>query len=903
MDGHNRIPEATEETAMPDFAEKDEFANGENIGRFVVGEEIGRGGMGVVYKAYDPQTGLHVAIKLMQNLESERALKRFLREIYLLGLVKSDFVSGFVATGEHKGQQYLAMEYVPGKSLLTRVKESDLSEEEALLVAGDVARGVAEIHAAGIVHRDIKPANIILSKWGTPHARAKLCDFGIARREGQFTDAVTRDGNFVGTPAYVAPEILTGNVGDVRSDVYSLGALLYAMTTGQPPFARRSVTATIAAQVHDPVPDLRKKRPEVSMDFADVVSSCLAREPSERPEDARTVLEQIELIRRGERRLLSQHPVLPKEAGQDATRTLEIEVILSSSPSVLWPFVSDTNRVNKKIGMAAVQETRHPGDEVVGVSKNWWGTTQWSEHPYEWVAPKRLGVVRVFSKGPLHWYRSTVEMKPANGGTKLVQKIEFAPKAGLASMLVSVEMRRLRKAFTKLYKQIDSVTASTPKPESNPFVAPRLRSAQSEQLDKALNKLQSDGIDSLIVLAMADYIRNANAQDAARLRPKEWARKYEFSEDRVIKTFLRAAKVGVFDLRWHLLCPTCQVPSSMMSVLAEMTEQGHCDACEVSFGLDFARNVELVFTVNERIRKPDSAIYCIGGPGNRPHIMAQVKVPQGQRFSVDLVLEAGTYQIAGAALAEAVRFSVSSEGVAERMELSLGRLSPAQDRLLQVGAQQIMCTNETAAEQVIKVEQIKEDDDVFSAAEALCLPLFRDLFEDELLPDNVFVHSTSTTILFAGLEKPIAAQGTSGGGADGVANYQTFAKLRKVIESAVAKEKGFTVKISGNGLMASFKTPGAAIRAGMAAVNNREGLEICASVETGTAVVTTVNRGLDFLGAVVDNAEAVYKTLSKGEFGLGPEIAGGTSTSKFLPAQTDYAAVSSVVGAVKFTVK
>ena len=893
-------PEAKGEATEPRYFDTGEIAIAEQVGPFLIGSEVGRGGMGIVYKGHDPKTGVDVAVKIVQNFQSESALKRFLREIRLLELVKSDFVSAFVAAGEYKGRRFLAMEYVPGKSLCERLQDGVLSEEETLSIAGDVARGVAEIHAAGIVHRDIKPANIILCDWNTPQAKAKLCDFGIAKRQGSVTDAVTNDGDFIGTPAFVAPEILMGKTGDVRADVYSLGALLFTMITGKAPFERQTVIATIAAQVHEPVPKLREKCPEASVDLADLVESCLARAPGERPLDARAVLEQIELIRRGERRLLSQHPLVPKEADEAPTRVVEIEVNLSSSPSALWPFVSDTNRVNRNIGLPLVEETRDANNEVVGVSKNWWGTSKWREHPYEWVAPQRLGVVRVFSKGMVNWYRSTIQMEATTSGTHLLQTVELAPTSGFISFFVGLEMRRHRKAFTKLYKRIDSVASSGAKPGFNAFVAKRLRLSQAMRLKAALKKLKVKEGDSPIVEALAEYIKNANAQDAACLRPKEWAKRYGFPVDRVIRTFLQAAKAGMLELGWHLRCPTCRVPSSMVSVLAEMSEEGHCESCEVSFGLDFARNVELIFTVNKLIRKTDTAIYCIGGPGNRPHIVAQVNIPPGERFSFDLNLDEGMYQVAGGGLEKSVRFSVSHDAVAERMELAIsGRVRPEQGRLLHSGTQQIVCTNETNNEQLVRVEGINQDENVFSAVDALGLPLFRDLFEDQQLSSDAFVHSTATTILFVGLGKAASQQSASGKKTRSLDRYADFAKIRKIVEAEIAKENGMTVKIFGTSLMACFKSPGAALRAGMAAMANDAGLEMSAAVETGTAVVTTANRDLDLMGEVVDNAEAVYETLSKGQFGLGPEIARATATSIFIPENAVLMDVPSVAGAKK----
>ena len=838
----------------------------EKIGDFVVTEKIGQGGMGSVFKASDPSSGCEVAVKLVNTLTDETALRRFQREARLLRLVKSDYVAGFIDSGLHGEQPFLVMDFVAGDSLSDRLDKGPLDEEEALRIAGDMARGLAEVHAAGIVHRDIKPSNVILHKWGSQEGRAILCDFGIARREGSETDAVTREGGFVGTPAYVAPEILTGMAVDGRADVYSLGTVVYAMLAGAPPLLRGTFIATVAARLQEEVPKLRTVRADVSDGVAELVDICLARAREERPHDARDFLERIEELRRGAQVHLSQHPVLPGEIKQPAARTYEVELLLKASPEELWPLISDTNRVNKLIGLDRVEEVQQTDDPlvVIGRSRPWWGAMEWEEHPYEWVAPKRLGVVRVFSKGPLKWYRSTVELTPKENGTLLRQKIELVPKGRLGAMVVGFEMRKHTRLLKKMYRDLDGHSRGRSEIKGNPFQYNGLGSVEIARLGGGAQRLLSLGCEPAVVTRLVEFLQHANAQDVARIRPKAWARSHGFHEDKVLETFLRATEIGLLVHRWHLICSRCRVPASMAEVLAEVASKEHCDSCRLGYHVDFARSVELIFQAHEQIRQPDSEVYCIGGPGNKPHVVAQVFVDAGQRFQMDTSLSPGSYQFVAEGLDEPLRFRVADDGVAVRMEVVLGRGSRLlQDRLLAPDSQQLVVTNETETALLARIEIDEEDEDVFSAAEAACVPLFRSLFAEDVLSAESLVRTSSATVLL------VDDSGSS-----------NFAALRGVVEPILDSLDGAIVKIWGKGIMATFRSPVLAVDAATQLVGKKPSCRI--AVDLGAAMVTTVNRRLDYFGEVVESAEVIHDGLKSGDVGIGEKLAGSEGVKDFL---------------------
>jgi serine/threonine-protein kinase len=261
-------------------------------GRYRLEEVIGRGGMSTVYRGSDGVLGRTVAVKVLLAalLEQDPAYAaRFEREARAAAALASSAVVTVYDTGtDEDGSQYIVMEYVSGLSLAQLLAEGrPLEISEATRIAERVADALRVAHAAGILHRDIKPANVMVADDGT----VKVLDFGIARRLDGTT--LTQAAAVVGTAAYMAPERALGQPGDARSDIYSLGCLLYAMLTGRPPFTGELNAAVLHQQVNsDPTwpSELRKGIPE-ALDA--LVVQMLAKEPEARPQTAVQVRDRL----------------------------------------------------------------------------------------------------------------------------------------------------------------------------------------------------------------------------------------------------------------------------------------------------------------------------------------------------------------------------------------------------------------------------------------------------------------------------------------------------------------------------------------------------------------------------------------------------------------------------------
>src|SRR5262245_41815932 len=297
------------------------------LGQYRILSILGHGGMGVVFKAEDLVLRRIVAIKVMRPMlaASASAGQRFLREAQAMAAVEHDHIARIYQVDQERGLPFLAMELLKGESLHERLRrEEKLPLPEVLRVGREVAEALAAAHATGLTHRDVKPANVGLEG---PKGRVKLLDFGLARAASQDA-ALTQEGAIIGTPAYMAPEQARGEAVDARCDLFSLGCVLYRMSTGRQPFQGKDTVSTLLAVAsYQPAPPVRLD-PGVPQEVSDLVMGLLEKEAERRPASAAAVVETLQAVERepAERRESSGRPAtLPARsvkpaAGRDRRR-------------------------------------------------------------------------------------------------------------------------------------------------------------------------------------------------------------------------------------------------------------------------------------------------------------------------------------------------------------------------------------------------------------------------------------------------------------------------------------------------------------------------------------------------------------------------------------------------------
>jgi eukaryotic-like serine/threonine-protein kinase len=267
--------------------------------RFELLEELGRGGMGVVYRARQTDLGREVAIKMIlsNRLASREDVRRFRVEARTAASITHPNVVGIHEVGEHRGQSFFTMDYVRGPSLANKVSRGPLDPHEAARLLAKLARAVHHLHENGIVHRDLKPSNVLVDEQGEP----RLTDFGLAKLfEG--TDDQTRTGTILGTASYMAPEQAAGRLDRVgpRTDVYGLGAILYELLTGRPPFREEHPLDTLVQVLEGEPERPTRLNPLVPADLETICRQCLEKEPDQRYASAAALADDLEHFLREE---------------------------------------------------------------------------------------------------------------------------------------------------------------------------------------------------------------------------------------------------------------------------------------------------------------------------------------------------------------------------------------------------------------------------------------------------------------------------------------------------------------------------------------------------------------------------------------------------------------------------
>ena len=889
----NRDFEATMNVDSPPELPAGVLEIGSQLGRYTICEKLGEGGMGAVYRAQDALDGRSVAIKVLNKQVAQGSItaRRFAKEARLLAKANNPYVANLYEVNADATLPYMVVEFVDGGTLGALVHaRKPFDEPFALTLIADAVRGLAIAHARGVVHRDFKPDNVLLTSearnWlssRTPYADessdgsappigriyAKVSDFGLARTAQQSESmAMTRDGALLGTPLYMSPEQCRGEPAELPSDVYSVGVTLFQLLCGRPPFEADTQVGLLNQHCNAPPPSLKQLRPQLSDALVRTVENCLAKNPEARYSDAGALLVDLENILRGQPTSLGLHPPILSIDDPDAMR-FEHSWELVSSPSQLWPYVSNTDRVNHAIGLPAVTYTTRQ-DPIHGVqrfaeTKVAGQRIRWQEHPYEWIEGRRLSVLREFTHGPFRWFVNVVELQPTlGGGTRIVQTLIVTPRGWLGKQLARLQLGKKSKAgFGRAYQQIDDYIAQSQSKQADrdPFVGrTELRPSQRQKLLARLDQLRERQIDPQVIDTLGQFLEHASDGEVARVRPLALAERFQLDPIQVVNACLEGTRLGVFSLLWDIMCPSCRIPADIQETLSAIKAHGFCEACNLNFGIDLAESVELIFRVHPEIRDVVTGTYCIGGPAWSRHVVAQVRLAAGERFACDLNLSEGAYVVRGPQLPFTVDFRIGHNAALRRIELSLAR-PPADARIqMPVGAQVIQLCNDSAMDQQVRIERTADRHDALSAAKASTLALFRELFPGEVLSSDQIVSVAHITVLRVKIHDTRRLYESLGDGS-------AFHKIRGLLERIlriIKENAGAVVKTIGEGVLASFSDPTSALLSAIELVQceSDSDLQLSVAIHSGTAMVATVDERLDYFGKTLKSLEQLIDVAS-----------------------------------------
>ena len=335
----------------------------QKIGRYEIVGELGRGAMGVVYKATDPNIGRTVALKTMRldvhGLESADLMRRFQNEARAAGLLNHPNIVTIYDAGEYEGIFYIAMEYLEGTTIQEMLAERRVLEPgDVVRFSREICKGLDYAHSHGIVHRDVKPANIMVTRSGA----VKIMDFGIAKAGASMTGT----GQVLGTPSYMSPEQVKGKSLDGRADLFSLGVILYEMLTGEKPFAGQNVTTIIYKIVNEnPIPP-RELDATVPAGLSALALKALAKSPDERYQSGAEMARDLESYKKIGPASLTAHATSGSTSVPTGEKTVALPIQPVASGTVRIPNPSATAA---KVAIAPVpQSTQKPGTAKSRVS-------------------------------------------------------------------------------------------------------------------------------------------------------------------------------------------------------------------------------------------------------------------------------------------------------------------------------------------------------------------------------------------------------------------------------------------------------------------------------------------------------------------------------------------------------
>lgn len=736
----------------------------EALGHYRLLEVVGKGGAGIVYRAVDTRDDQTVAVKVIrpEMLASQTAAKRFLKEARLHSAVESSHVTRHIEVGEQNGLYFSVCEFVDGVTLRDIIESFvNRPTRDGLIIIRDLLRGLAALHSGGVVHRDVKPENLMVVFQRDASGEldlgrfqhAKLTDFGLARQMEQSESmAMTRQEAVLGTPLYMAPEqYVESKSADARSDVYSAGATLYHLLSGQPPFAGESVIELAAKHKREQPRSLNSLRPEISEAICIIVNKALEKQPVLRYQHAGEMLADVEQLLAGHPVSIRPYPTTPS-TNEKSVRKYQFEFELDASVYQLWPLVADSDRFNRAMGLPAPDykfSRRPPGHagfsqpQAVFAEARFNGMkVRWQEHPFEWIFQRQMSVLREFDAGPFEWFTSTIHLAPlVDDRTRVTHQIQVVPRGLLGRIMVFIQFGVLtRSTLGRIYQRMAEIATdqSSAYVCHAPFGKPvQLTARQSKRLVQQTRSLGKQTGRVGLAERLADFLTTVADPAAARIRPIPFSKVLGCSTEDAIEFCLSAVSLGVLDMTWDVLCPVCRIASSNEPSLQSIAAHSHCEYCDQTFAVDFSRSVEVIFRAHPEIRQLDTKVYCIGGPFHSPHVIAQNRLKPGTQVEIGTRLKEGRYEIRSPQLDRSVAVQVSSQSeadVLERIGITLGPHDQTDARFqLTEGTVCLAVKNEHNAELLTRLETRSPRDDAVTAAWICQQPAFQKQFPEQII--------------------------------------------------------------------------------------------------------------------------------------------------------------------------
>jgi class 3 adenylate cyclase len=553
-------------------------------------------------------------------------------------------------------------------------------------------------------------------------------------------------------------------------------------------------------------------------------------------------------------------------------------IALASAPADVWPFITDTDRSNRLVvGRSIVHKPIEPNAKssarFVVETRSAGLHLSYEEAPFEWTVNKSFSVYRKMRSGPLRSYTYAITLAPvADGGTEVTIRLELEPKHWIVRPIALLQGERIVREMCRLAESIDAhIRDKAPSPFDKPASA-----ANAERLDFAEHELVKRGLDATVVKTMIELIRSGPDADVVRIRPFELAAQHHQDKREMLRVLLHAVTLGIVELRWALICPSCRTANDQVASLADIGAESHCQLCDLSYGIELDRAVEATFVPHPGVREVPNQMFCIGGPWRTPHVLVQAVVDEDAIRELPAPDAPGRCRLfarGGSVASLEIRDDAPAEA-SSRLEASA--FVPAEVAVAPGG--KVRITNATGKPLHLKIELLEYASLAATAHAVTTLSEFRRFFSKDLLKPSTPLKVASCAILFSDLTGSTALYTTAGDAAAFRLVDDHFDVLRKVL----AEHGGAVVKTMGDAIMAAFIEPLGCVRAAIACLHAFESFRVDADngeltgiklgLYAGPCYVVTANDAIDYFGQTVNCASRVQHCARSGEIVFEEEV-------------------------------
>jgi class 3 adenylate cyclase len=555
----------------------------------------------------------------------------------------------------------------------------------------------------------------------------------------------------------------------------------------------------------------------------------------------------------------------------------ESAVVVPFEPERLWPYVADTNRMDRAVGLPRVHYTQTPrpegGEAVSGEYRLLGrGVSRWIEYPFEWEWPARFSVVREYASGPLVRFEGGTILERTPGGTRLRSFVAITPRHRWLGPLVRFGLAPI--GLRRAARQHRAIAAFLAARAPTPFPAlERLRTpADRERLAGLLDRLRAEGAPAEPARCLGRLLADGADEDVSGMRPIELARGWRVDARETLETFIRATVAGLLVLRWELLCPRCRGVKASAERLRELAGGGFCPTCNEHFVADRDEAIEARFYPHPALRPVEVGTYCLGSPAETPHRLAQATLPPGATRAWRLDLPEGSYHVSSPQSRRPARLDVGpgADGWCVALVAEPDGVAPATSSV-GVGGVTLMLRNACATPVTLALDDARWSDVGATPGRLMALPAFHALLSDEALAPGFELAVGRVGLLFSDLAGSTGLYERSG---DARA-FRLVGEHFTLLQGAIERAGGAVVKTIGDAVMAAFPDGRAAVAAALAMQRAIRDLDtgglvdptrlVKVGVHVGACYAVTLNDRLDYFGTAVNLAARAQHEALGGE--------------------------------------